>query len=130
MSATPRTDAQMAGSAYQSDYRYIPVEFARQLESELQEALKERDQLRQQLDIHAYEFKQLRDELECDGSDLPQLLEKIQLIRQQLAEAQAALDAIASWDEGPKVDSSFDEPGSAQIAREALTKLQTYLKNT
>ena len=64
----------------------------------------------------------MRDELECDGSDLPQLLEKIQLIRQQLTEAQAALDAIASWDEGPKVDSSFDEPGSAQIAREALAK--------
>ena len=57
----------MAGSAYQSDYRYIPVEFARQLESELQEAQKEklegyramgkqiadaldeRDQLRQQI---------------------------------------------------------------------------------
>ena len=44
------------------------------------------------------------------------------ILRQQLAEAQAALDAIASRDEGPKVDSSFDEPGSAQIAREALTK--------
>ena len=57
------------------------------LETELQEAQKERDQLRQQLDIHAYEFKQLRDELECDGSDLPQLLAKIQLIRQQLTEA-------------------------------------------
>jgi hypothetical protein len=32
----------------------------------------------------------------------------------------AALNRIASWSEGDTVTSSFDEPGSAAIAREAL----------
>ena len=32
----------------------------------------------------------------------------------------AALDQIASWREGAEVSGSFDEPGSARIAREAL----------
>ena len=32
----------------------------------------------------------------------------------------AALNDIASWDEGPVVDSSFDEPWSTRIARAAL----------
>ncbi len=31
-----------------------------------------------------------------------------------------ALNHIAAWDKGPEVTSSFDEPGSAKIAREAL----------
>jgi len=31
-----------------------------------------------------------------------------------------ALNIIASWREGPRVTSSFDEPGSAEIARQAL----------
>ena len=31
-----------------------------------------------------------------------------------------ALNRIASWREGPRVTSSFDEPGSAEIARQAL----------
>lgn len=33
----------------------------------------------------------------------------------------AALNSIASWGEGPEVTSMFDEPGSAQAARDALT---------
>jgi len=36
----------------------------------------------------------------------------------RLARAEAALNEIACWDEGPKVNGSFDEPGSAEIARE------------
>ena len=32
----------------------------------------------------------------------------------------AALNRIASWDEGEKVDGTFDEPHAARIAREAL----------
>lgn len=31
-----------------------------------------------------------------------------------------ALDRIAAWHDGPVVNGSFDEPGSAQTAREAL----------
>lgn len=33
-----------------------------------------------------------------------------------------ALDEIACWDEGPEVTGSFDEPGSAKIARAALAQ--------
>lgn len=32
----------------------------------------------------------------------------------------AGLNEIASWREGPEVNSRFDEPGSAQKARDAL----------
>lgn len=42
-----------------------------------------------------------------------------------LKEAQVlvdGLDAIACWHAGKKVTGSFDEPGSAQMAREALDK--------
>lgn len=34
--------------------------------------------------------------------------------------ADAALNKIASWNEGPEVNSTFDEPSAAKIAREAL----------
>lgn len=37
----------------------------------------------------------------------------------------AALDCIASWDEGDTVKGSFDEPGSAQVARDALHPSKT-----
>ncbi len=39
----------------------------------------------------------------------------------QCAVMRTALDHIASWSEGPQVTSSFDEPGSARIARDALS---------
>ena len=33
-----------------------------------------------------------------------------------------ALNRIASWNEGPEVTGSFDEPCSAEIARQALAE--------
>ena len=40
----------------------------------------------------------------------------------EITKLREALDKIASWNEGDEVDGSFDEPGSAAIAREALGK--------
>ncbi len=42
---------------------------------------------------------------------------------QQLEVARKALEAIASFSEGPIVNGSFDEPGSAEIARQALAAI-------
>jgi hypothetical protein len=39
---------------------------------------------------------------------------------EQLNRYKAALEKIASFGEGPVVTTSFDEPGAAKIAREAL----------
>ena len=49
----------------------------------------------------------------------------------QLAACQRALEvavlhlnAIASWREGPEVNSSFDEPASTAVARSALARIE------
>ena len=39
-----------------------------------------------------------------------------------------ALNNIACWSEGDKVTGSFDEPASAQIARDALSRARELLK--
>lgn len=41
-----------------------------------------------------------------------------------LSIATKALDDIASWSEGPHVNGSFDEPGSASMARRALAEMR------
>lgn len=41
-------------------------------------------------------------------------------LRAELDRLRAALNEIASWNEGPEVSSSFDEPHAAKVAREAL----------
>ena len=41
-------------------------------------------------------------------------------LRERVAALERALNKIASWGEGETVNGSFDEPGSAAIAREAL----------
>jgi hypothetical protein len=53
---------------------------------------------------------------------------EIKELRERLAKSESANEAmrvgllqIASYDEGPEVDSSFDEPGSAAIARNTLS---------
>lgn len=38
----------------------------------------------------------------------------------RIEELEKALNLIASWGEGDEVNGSFDEPGSASIARDAL----------
>lgn len=45
---------------------------------------------------------------------------KLAAAEAKIARLTAALNEIASWSEGPEVNGSFDEPGSARIAREAL----------
>lgn len=39
-----------------------------------------------------------------------------------------ACHAIASWDEGDEVNTSFDEPCSAQIARDAIARVRETTK--
>lgn len=49
----------------------------------------------------------------------------VELIKKQdsIIESQReTLEKIASWNEGPKVNSSFNEPRSAEIARRELVK--------
>lgn len=41
-------------------------------------------------------------------------------LRAKVERLRSALTIIASWDEGPEVNSGFDEPESAKVAREAL----------
>jgi hypothetical protein len=40
----------------------------------------------------------------------------------EIERLRAALNQIASWEEGPVVSGRFDEPGAASIARAALTQ--------
>ncbi len=49
--------------------------------------------------------------------------EEIKLLRDDMRIALAALNDIAAWNEGSKVDGSFDEPASAKRARAALNKI-------
>lgn len=49
--------------------------------------------------------------------------ERAERAESALEVAREALDAIASWGEGPEVDGGFDEPWSAREARAALSKL-------
>lgn len=44
-------------------------------------------------------------------------------LRKEIEQYREALNRIASWSDGNKVTGSFDEPGSAQIARDALNKM-------
>ena len=44
----------------------------------------------------------------------------MQMLRSTYKRMQKALNDIASWSEGETVNSSFDEPHSAEIARKAL----------
>lgn len=67
----------------------------------------------------------------CRGYNLPAkyivpLVEKAELDRyfDDIMLLSEALDKIASWGEGPEVTTSFDEPNSAKIAREALEKFR------
>lgn len=53
-------------------------------------------------------------------ADLKQEAQWHKEVRADAEKYRAALERIASWAEGVEVNSSFDEPGSAEIAREAL----------
>ena len=48
------------------------------------------------------------------------LAEEVDAARTIIPILRKALDDIASWGEGPEVCGAFDEPGSAQTARDAL----------
>jgi len=50
------------------------------------------------------------------------LAAEIDRLRAENKKMRDALNKIASWSEGAIVDKSFDEPGSAKIARDALAK--------
>lgn len=50
------------------------------------------------------------------------LLIEYEKVRNQNRKFRKALEEIAAYYDGPVVNSSFDEPGSAQRAREALDK--------
>lgn len=76
-------------------------------------------------DLSTYDAE-LVEEMLCDGS-LPEAKQALQPncgqpLLEVVKEMKEALNKIASWREGESVDSSFDEPCSASIAREALTK--------
>jgi hypothetical protein len=58
------------------------------------------------------------DAMKRDGWDVSDFEQALSIIEAE----RAALNEIASWKEGPIVNSSFDEPGSAQIARRALAR--------
>lgn len=45
-------------------------------------------------------------------------------LERALAVAESALNSVAAWREGDVVGSSFDEPGSAGIARAALAQIE------
>lgn len=61
-------------------------------------------------------YHQYEDYAECKEKELSE-------INEQLRIARAGLDSIASWTEGGTVTGMFDEPESAQEARETLTKI-------
>lgn len=48
------------------------------------------------------------------------ILQERDALRIELSLLRAALNEIASWNEGPEVSSSFDEPHAAKVARDAL----------
>lgn len=52
------------------------------------------------------------------------LLDHARRLERAMAGAEEALNRIASWREGAVVGSSFDEPGSAGIARAALAQIE------
>lgn len=92
---TPRTDALDKKHPSPREQRDLCVE----LETELADA------------------KLARDKAQEDWSETAILLAQEYA---KLKKCRTALEKIASWDEGAAVTSSFDEPHSATIAREAL----------
>lgn len=59
--------------------------------------------------------------------DVPYALDSIECVElaaanARIARLEAALNKIASWDEGAEVTSQFDEPFAARYARAALAK--------
>lgn len=48
------------------------------------------------------------------------VLQERDALRTELCLLRAAMNEIASWNEGPEVSSSFDEPHAAKVARDAL----------
>lgn len=47
----------------------------------------------------------------------------LEAVEANLAKAREALNEIASWPEGATVTGSFDEPGAARTARDALKEI-------
>lgn len=45
---------------------------------------------------------------------------ELEALRAEIIRLRGALNAIASWSEGPVVDGGFDEPTAARMARAAL----------
>lgn len=52
-----------------------------------------------------------------------QMFDELARLEAENAALKEALNVIASWDEGETVTGSFDEPGSAHLARETLRRL-------
>jgi hypothetical protein len=60
--------------------------------------------------------------LPAGSIDPAEAADEIDRLTGQITRLRAALEEIASWDEGPTVNGTFDEPYSAKIARAALTQ--------
>ena len=67
--------------------------------------------------LDAFEAACRQDERERSRTDAAGETEQWLTICGRLADAEAALNTIASWREGPVVLAAFDEPHSAEVAR-------------
>lgn len=70
------------------------------------------------------EVEGLRRQVEMDAECIERIQRHGQADEAKLNIAREALEKIASWSEGQTVRSHFDEPASALVAREAITKIQ------
>lgn len=58
------------------------------------------------------------------SNEIAALKARVAELEEQVASATEGLDRIASWGEGPEVTGAFDEPGSAQVARNTLAEMK------
>lgn len=142
MTTTPRTDGQIIHNAKKHSGCVVCADFARELERENTElraviesnqldhgrVVVERDKLERENtellaklaasdEAHAHLLANHDTRLEREWTDLRTRLE---IAEREVAALRSALNRIACWHEGEEVDGSFDEPGSAAVARIAL----------
>ena len=70
-------------------------------------------------------MRELPDEVVRLRSDLNAKDAELTLLKAENEALKEALRQIASFQEGPEITGSFDEPCSARIAREALSQSKT-----
>jgi hypothetical protein len=72
---------------------------------------------------HAEEVETWKQVAYAQGDSSQKLAAQLVDLQARYETLKGALNQIASWSEGPTVNSSFDEPMSAQAARDALALL-------